>query len=418
MGAVYLAEHRVMGHQVAIKVLPKQRAGSSSGMLERFINEARTAAQLHHPNVVRAMDISSDEGQAFIVMEYVKGLDLHKYVGREGPLKINQAIRICGQAAAGLQHAHERGIIHRDIKPSNLLISDDGVVKILDMGLAHWKKDADDEAPLTVAQEGSVLGTVDYLSPEQALHSRDVDARSDLYSLGCTLHFMLTGRPPFQGQNMVQRLTMHQTLPAPSLCDARPDCPAVLNEVFQRLMAKKPADRFQSGAELVLKLKEIKDDQLGSKAGKANRKARNPSAPLSSVSGSPRKSNASERDTKVPPAAVTSTGTSTLPSSDDLFSRLPTSPVLPPAYLTPTYATMGATPARPAANSKPAAKKSAASTDRTNLIVVIVFAAVVAFASLGSMFLFLNKSESKTSLPSMIQQREGESDKTVIIVTQ
>jgi serine/threonine-protein kinase len=247
MSAVYLAEHKHMGRRVAIKVLPQNRVNDSS-YLDRFYREAKAAAALDHPNIVRAYDVDHEGNVHYLVMEYVEGRDLQRLVREGGVLPYELAAEYIRQAALGLAHAHEVGLIHRDIKPANLLIDGKGNVRLLDLGLARF---ADDEqASLTVQHDENVLGTADYLAPEQALNSHNVDWRVDIYSLGCTLYFALTGHPPFPDGTLAQRLLKHQTEEPPSIYLDRPDAPEELVQICKRMMAKLPQLRFQSAAEV------------------------------------------------------------------------------------------------------------------------------------------------------------------------
>ncbi|MCH2180571.1 MAG: serine/threonine protein kinase [Mariniblastus sp.] len=248
MSTVYLAENKITGQKRAIKVLPRKKVSNKS-FLERFYREARAAAALNHPNIVRVYDISDQENTHYMVMEYVEGIDLYALVKREGPLPFDEALRYVRQAAKGLQHAHDRNLIHRDIKPANLLLSENGQVKILDLGLALLA--AEDEESLTVMHNERVMGTADYLSPEQAVNSHEVDQRTDLYSLGCTLYFLLTGQPPFPQGTLAQRIAMHQTREPEAIAEIRKECPAAIAQFCQRMMQKKPEDRF-SGAAMVI----------------------------------------------------------------------------------------------------------------------------------------------------------------------
>lgn len=246
MSAVYLAEHVLMHRRVAIKILPKDRVADSS-YLARFHREAQAAAALDHRNIVRAYDVDQDNGQHFMVMEYVEGRDLQQIVKQEGPLDYPTAAEFIRQAAEGLAHAHQANLIHRDVKPANLLVDRRNVVKLLDLGLARFTDE--DRASLTVAYDENVLGTADYLAPEQAIDSHGVDARADIYSLGCTLYFLLTGHPPFPEGTLPQRLMAHQKQQPPSIYNDRPDAPADLVEICMKMMAKRPERRYQSARE-------------------------------------------------------------------------------------------------------------------------------------------------------------------------
>jgi eukaryotic-like serine/threonine-protein kinase len=252
MGVVYLGEHHVMKRLMALKILPSESLVDQR-RIDRFKEEARASAQLDHPNIVRAIDFAETSGKLFIVMEFVDGIDLHYAVTRDGVMSIPMAIDAVTQSALGLSHAHERGIIHRDIKPSNLLLRTDGVVKVSDMGLARigWTDPNDSEG------QKRMMGTADFVAPEQAIDSRSVDARSDIYSLGCTLYYLLTGKPPFTGASVAQRLAKHQTAPPPDIRKVRSDCPASVAELCMRMMAKRPEDRPTSALELITQLKRL-----------------------------------------------------------------------------------------------------------------------------------------------------------------
>ena len=255
MGQVLKARHRTMKRVVALKVLPP-RAMKSAEMVKRFHREVQAAAKLEHPNIVTAYDAGEADGIHFLVMQYVDGKDLADVLATRGPLPVEQAVECIIQAARGLEYAHAKGVVHRDIKPANLLLDKDGTVKLLDMGLARigMPGDADSEDSESLTSTGQVMGTYDYMSPEQAEDAHHVDARADVYSLGCTLYRLLTGRSPFQGDTAIQLLLAHRDAPIPSLRDARTDVPAALDAVFQRMMAKSPADRYQSMTEVIAAL--------------------------------------------------------------------------------------------------------------------------------------------------------------------
>ena len=252
MSQVYLAEHTLMKRKVAIKVLPQNRVEDST-YLERFRTEARAAAKLDDPNIVRVYDIDNDGKTHYIVMEFVDGLDLHVLVREQGPLGYERAADYIAQVARGIAHAHEMGLVHRDIKPANCMVTKSEVVKLLDMGLARL---IDDEASLTIENNENVLGTADYLAPEQALNSHKADSRADIYSLGCTLYFLLTGHPPFPEGTISERLLKHQVEQAPSVFKDRPDAPSVLVNICNRMMAKRPDERYQTASEVSERLAE------------------------------------------------------------------------------------------------------------------------------------------------------------------
>ncbi|MCC6421524.1 MAG: serine/threonine protein kinase, partial [Gemmataceae bacterium] len=248
MGQVFKARHRVMNRVVALKLIRKEQLDSGAAV-QRFRREIQAAGQLAHPNIVMAHDAGQVGERHFLVMEYVAGVDLGRLVRQQGPLAVPQACAAARQAALGLQHAHERGLVHRDVKPSNLLLASDGVVKLLDLGLARpFAVPGPSGAELT--QSGVVMGTPDYLAPEQALDPRAVDIRADIYSLGCTLYFLLTGRPPFPTEgSLTQKLLWHQHADPDAVEAARPDVPPALSAVLRRMMARRPADRYQTPGE-------------------------------------------------------------------------------------------------------------------------------------------------------------------------
>ena len=209
MGSVYLGEHVMMNRRVAIKIIPRHIGKDPAG-LERFLAEARTIASLDHPNVVQAYSVDNEGDQYYLVMEYVEGLDLNRLVEAEGPLDCPSAVDYVRQAADGLAHAHARNMIHCDIKPSNLIVNPQGVVKILDMGLARLTGQKQVGGDIS-DQDERILGSVDYMAPEQALHTADFNHRADIYSLGCTLYYLLTGHPPFPEGTLPERILKHQT---------------------------------------------------------------------------------------------------------------------------------------------------------------------------------------------------------------
>ena len=247
MSSVYLAEHMTLHNKVAIKVLPVKRVEQSS-YLARFEREAQSSARLNHPHIARAFDLDTSGAIHFIVMEYIDGTDLHARVKEIGPLPVRDAAEFIRQAALGLHYAHEEGLVHRDIKPANLMVDKRGHVKILDLGLALANDDED--ASLTKEHDEKVLGTADYLAPEQARDSHKADGRSDIYSLGCTLYYLLVGKAPFAKGSLAERIRAHMNEPAPNLLDARPDVPAAIVELYFRMMEKHPDARYQSAQEV------------------------------------------------------------------------------------------------------------------------------------------------------------------------
>ncbi|WP_442507650.1 serine/threonine protein kinase [Novipirellula sp. SH528] len=247
MSSVYLAEHMRLGDKRAIKVLPKKRVHDAT-YLARFQLEAKAIASLNHPNIVLAYDIDNEDDVHYIVMEYVDGIDLLLLVKRDGPLDFSTAADLIAQAARGLNHAHEKGVVHRDVKPANLLLDLNGSVRLLDMGLALVA--SGDEESLTVANNENVLGTADYLAPEQALNSHTVDHRADIYGLGCTFYYLLTGQPPFNDGTLAQRIAKHQTEMPKSIRQLRPDCPGELEGICVKMIQKDPKYRYQHASEI------------------------------------------------------------------------------------------------------------------------------------------------------------------------
>jgi hypothetical protein len=254
MGAVYKAEHLLLERPVALKLI-NHSLTSDRAMVERFRREVKTAGQLKHPNIVLAYDAEQAGDSHFLVMEYVEGKSLARVVAEEGPLPVRQASNYIRQAALGLQYAHERGMVHRDIKPHNLMLTHDGHVKILDFGLARFAMESA-PSPLAVlpspasslTQVGIVMGTPDYIAPEQARDAHTADIRADIYSLGCTLYDLLAGHAPFAGGTVMSKVMAHiERTPTP-LNQVRSDVPADLARVVERMMAKDPARRYQTPA--------------------------------------------------------------------------------------------------------------------------------------------------------------------------
>ena len=251
MGQVFKAQHRKMKRLAAIKLLPSALT-KDEGAVKRFQREVEAAAKLTHPNIVQTYDADECRGIHYMVMECVDGQDLSALVKQNGPLPIADAVDYVLQAARGLAFAHAEGVVHRDIKPANLLLDKKGVVKILDMGLARI--DDGNTADHQLTNTGTVMGTVDYMPPEQANDTRKADARSDVYSLGCSLYRMLTGECVFGGETVVQKIMAHMGDPIPSLLTKRPDCPAEIDRIFQKMLAKRPDDRYQQAAQVVAEL--------------------------------------------------------------------------------------------------------------------------------------------------------------------
>jgi serine/threonine protein kinase len=267
MGIVYKAKHRRMERIVALKVIRKQRL-SNPEAVRRFRREILAVAQLSHPNVVMAFDADQAGDVHFFAMEYVDGIDLTRWVRERGVLPVRQACDYIRQAALGLQHAFEQGMVHRDIKPSNLLVvlprgsatdssrtisagpNGFGLVKLLDLGLARVGEDGAGKEPSHLTQEGLVVGTPDFLAPEQAKNASKVDIRADLYALGCTLYYLLSGQVPFPGGTPTEKMIRHYTEPPTPITQLRPDVPPGVAAILDKLMAKRPEDRYQTPIEL------------------------------------------------------------------------------------------------------------------------------------------------------------------------
>lgn len=260
MGVVYQAEHLMMGRIVALKMMSMKYTANATAV-ERFRREVRAAAKLTHPNIVTAYDADEAGGRHFLVMECVDGVSLDRLVNRRGPLPATTACQVIRLAALGLQHAHSKGMVHRDIKPQNIMVNRKGNVKILDFGLARLIVDSDvaldsedGETPSAnpaMTSASTVMGTPDYLAPEQARNSHDVDIRADIYSLGCTLYFALTGKPPFaQSRTAFDKVLAHTQSEPPCLTQFRDDLPDGVLEIVAKMMSKKPADRYATPAEV------------------------------------------------------------------------------------------------------------------------------------------------------------------------
>ena len=252
MGAVYEAEHCRMRRKVAIKMI-SQAALQHPEALQRFHREAQAMARLEHPNIVTAHDADQAGDIHFLVMQYVDGDNLSTAVKSRGPLSVAMALRFLMQTARGLEYAHQEGVIHRDIKPSNLVVASNGVVKILDMGLARLEESLTEtsSANRNLTQAGNIMGTVDFMAPEQALDAKDADQRADIYSLGCTFYYLLTGKTVYPGDTAMKRIMAHRCDPIPSLRAARPDAPVWLEAVFEKMVAKDKTERYRTMSDVL-----------------------------------------------------------------------------------------------------------------------------------------------------------------------
>lgn len=256
MGQVFKARHVRMDRIVALKFIPKELL-SNPQAVARFYREVRAVAQLSHPNIVTAYEVNQEGYTHYFAMEFMEGIDLSRLVRQSGPLTIPQACDYIRQAALGLQHAHEKGMVHRDIKPGNLIVGratagGSPVVKVLDFGLARFE--IQDRQVTRLTKVGHVIGTVDYLSPEQAGDAREVDIRADIYSLGCSLFYLLTAKPPFEGAGAAERMIARVVNDAPSVRTLRPDAPPVLEKVLAKMLARNRGERYQTPAEVVAAL--------------------------------------------------------------------------------------------------------------------------------------------------------------------
>jgi serine/threonine protein kinase len=253
MGQVFRARHRLLDRVVAVKLLPSGMMQDKS-VIERFEREVRAAGKLNHPNIVRAENADQANGVHFLVMEYVDGGDLSKRVKKNGPLALPLALDCVLQAARGLAYAHGVGVVHRDIKPANLLLDTKGVVKILDMGLARMTGEGGVSSNPELTSTGTIMGTAQYMAPEQALDTRAADHRADVYSLGCTLYFLVAGRAMYQGESVMRTIFAHREQPIPPIRDVRPEASLEFDAIFHRMVAKDVESRYQTMAELIADL--------------------------------------------------------------------------------------------------------------------------------------------------------------------
>jgi serine/threonine-protein kinase len=290
MGHVFKARRREGGPPVALKVIRAEHL-TNAVAVERFCREMRAATQLHHPNIIRAYDADQVGDTYYYTMQYTEGKDLSRLVRDEGALAVERARDYTLQTALGLQYIHRNGLIHRDIKPSNLLVTRPapaeaggpaaagpwGQVKILDLGTARLCQESAELSQPALTKLGTVMGTADYMAPEQAISSSKADARSDIYGLGCTLYYMLAAEPPYPGGNAVEKMLKHQLDRAPPIEKRRPDVPPAMARVLERMMAKKPDERYQSADELVAALSGLAE---AARAAPAVAPAVSPAAPV------------------------------------------------------------------------------------------------------------------------------------------
>jgi len=274
MGQVFKAEHNFMGREVAIKVLPQQRSTPES--IGRFLREIRMQAQLDHPNLVRAYDAGQDGNVHFLVTEYVPGTDLRRLIRAKGHLNQHQASSIISQAALGLSYAHEKTLIHRDIKPGNILVTPDGTSKVSDLGLADFMNDTSEESKL-----GKIVGTIDYLAPEQIRDPNTATTCWDIYSLGCTFYYALTGKVPFPGGNVKEKARRHCEEPPLHPHRFNPSIDRELVEIMAEMMEKDPQRRISSASEVVARLEPwATDARSGDLGGQPIKSAWQPPPPV------------------------------------------------------------------------------------------------------------------------------------------
>jgi serine/threonine protein kinase len=316
MGEVLKAWHRRMDRFAAIKIMSRQLL-DSPGAVQRFYQEVKAAARLSHPNIVHAYDANEQDGTHYLVMEYVRGRNLEDILRDEGPLPVPQALECVFQAAHGLAYAHAQGVVHRDIKPGNLLLDEWGQVKILDMGLAVMATGGAAEKTLggRLTEFGQMMGTPEYMAPEQAENSRSADHRADIYSLGCTLYRLLIGKPPYPGNNIVDWILGHREKPIPSLRAERDEVPDQVDEIFRKMAAKRPEDRFQSMFEVIASLQSCLATSIGVAANMISPLQTGSSA---FVSGPPTPIANSMQRTAIPAVAKP------LPRSSETMVELPT----------------------------------------------------------------------------------------------
>lgn len=259
MGQVFEADQTRLGRSVALKVLNANLADDPM-FIQRFEREARAAAAINHPNIVHVYDFGQADGHAFLVMEFIDGEDLAKVIAQAGKMPLSDGLRIVGDVASALQEAYSRGIIHRDIKPANILLTKKGVVKVSDLGLARR---LDDDVELTAT--GAGIGTPHFMSPEQARDAHSVDHRADIYSLGITLLYLLTGKRPFDGKSSYSIVLAHSTEPLPSGLELGTELPANVETLIKHMAAKSPVDRYSNYSDLIADIRRVRrgEDPLG-----------------------------------------------------------------------------------------------------------------------------------------------------------
>jgi serine/threonine protein kinase len=254
-GVIWKAKHRLLGKIVAIKIMPEDSAKFPE-WIKRLQREVKITAKLNHPNLVSAVDAGAFQGIHYLVQDYFEGRELGDVLREQGPLSIDKAIDYTLQAARGLEYAHQRTIYHRNVKPANLMVDRQGQVRVVNMIMARVEDNSEAFMSLVegLTSPGFMMGSGDYLAPEQAVDAAHADGRADIYSLGCTLHEMLIGAPPFTDKGVVQKLLAHKNKPPPSLRVQRPEIPEWLDQVYLKMLAKDPAQRYQTMTEVIAAL--------------------------------------------------------------------------------------------------------------------------------------------------------------------
>jgi serine/threonine protein kinase len=249
MGTVYLARDNRSGQLLALKVLPPRKAREEQRLLARFRREMEMSQRVAHPHIAWTFDVGVCQGVYYIAMEYIPGKSLYRSVGEQGPLAVPRAARLFAEVASALDHAHHQGLVHRDLKPSNIIVTPHDHAKLLDLGLAICRGESCADREI-VGGQGYVLGTMDYIAPEQADDPSKADARCDVYALGCTLYFALTGRPPYPGGTAAEKIHRHHTEEPPPVPQLNPNVPPGFIGLLRKMMARNPAHRFESAAAL------------------------------------------------------------------------------------------------------------------------------------------------------------------------
>jgi len=248
MGAVFLALDTRSMHNVAVKVLPPKKAREEERYLARFQREMDLSKRVSHPHIAQTHDVGESHGVHYIAMEYIPGQSLFHLVNTGGPLAVPRAARLFAEVSSALEHAHSLGLIHRDLKPSNIMVTPNDHAKVLDFGLAMIEGEVGEDVEV-IGGRGYVVGSVDYMAPEQTEDATAVDARSDIYAMGCALYFALSGKPPFPGGKVRDKINAHRHKEPEPIQSRNREVPQGFAEIIHKMMAKKPADRYASAAD-------------------------------------------------------------------------------------------------------------------------------------------------------------------------